>query len=355
MTILEPIGVCGQIIPWNFPLLMWAWKIAPAIAAGNCVVIKPAEQTPLTALICGELCVKAGFPPGVINILPGYGPTAGAAISSHPDIDKVAFTGSTDIGRIVMKAAADSNLKGVTLELGGKSPLVVFDDADLDQALAVAHFGLFFNQGQCCCASSRIYVQEGVYDQFVAKATEAAKKRVVGDPRAPTTDQGPQVDEEQFKKILDYIKSGKEQGAKLMCGGGAGPECGFFVQPTIFADVQDDMKIAREEIFGPVMSIIKFKTMEEVIKRANDTNYGLAAGVCSTSLNNALTFARNVRAGTVWINCWDAFSANVPFGGYKESGLGRELGEYGLRQYCEVKVINIALPIHRPNIQKEAD
>jgi aldehyde dehydrogenase (NAD+) len=346
--------VVGQIIPWNFPLLMWAWKIGPAIATGNVVVMKPAEQTPLTALRVGELVVEAGFPPGVINILPGYGPTAGAAISLHHDVDKVAFTGSNEVGKIVMMVAA-KNLKGVTLELGGKSPLVVFDDANLDVAIESAYVGLFLNQGQCCCASSRLFVQEGIYDEFVRRATERAKNRVVGDPKNPKTEQGPQVDQEQFDKILRYISLGKQQGAKLLTGGNRHGDRGFFIEPTVFADVTDDMDIAREEIFGPVMSIIKFKTMEEVIKRANNTHFGLAAGVCTTNIDRALTFAHNVRAGTVWINCYDAFFANAPFGGYKQSGIGRELGEYGLRQYCEIKTVTMALPKVKYNIEVQAD
>jgi len=355
MTLHEPVGVCGQIIPWNFPLLMWAWKVGPALACGNCIVMKPAEQTPLTCLMATQKCLEAGFPPGVVNVVPGYGPTAGAAISSHPDIDKVAFTGSTEVGRLIMKAAADSNLKGVTLELGGKSPLVVFDDADVDLAVQVAHMGLFFNHGQCCCASSRLFVQEGIYEKFVEKAVAAAKATKVGDPMNPETFQGPQVDEEQYNKILQYIKAGVDQGAKLETGGKAFGKEGYFIEPTVFSCVTDNMKIAQEEIFGPVMSVIKFSTMEEAIKRSNDTSYGLAAGVVTNDLNRSLTFARNVRAGTVWVNCYNAFNMNVPFGGYKESGLGRELGSYGIRQYSEVKSVTIALKKHTANIQKEAD
>lgn len=350
-TVHEPIGVVGQIIPWNFPLLMWAWKVGPAIACGNTIVLKPAEQTPLTALRAAQLCVEAGFPPGVINVIPGYGPTAGAAISEHPDIEKVAFTGSTEIGRIVMQAAAKSNLKNVTLELGGKSPMVVFEDADLDEAADVSHFGLFFNHGQCCCAGSRLYVQESVYDKFIEKAVSRAQKRVVGNPRDVKTEQGPQVDEEQFKKIMGFIDSGKKQGAKLAFGGKRVGDRGYFIQPTIFTDVKDDMTIAQEEIFGPVLSIIKFKTMEDLIKRANWTSYGLAAGVMTKDINKALTFAHNVKAGTVWVNCYNVLSAAVPFGGFKQSGIGRELGEYGLRQYSEVKAVTIKLPKHKGEVE----
>jgi aldehyde dehydrogenase (NAD+) len=350
-TLHEPVGVVGQIIPWNFPLLMFTWKVAPALACGNTVVLKPAEQTPLTALRAGELLIQAGFPAGVINILPGYGPTAGAAITEHLDVDKVAFTGSTEVGRLIMLAAAKSNLKNVTLELGGKSPLVVFEDADIPQAVEIAHLGLFFNQGECCCASSRLYVHEKIYDAFVKASVERAQKKVVGDPFDAKTEQGPQVDKEQYEKILEYIQHGKDEGAKLLCGGKALGDKGYFIEPTVFADVKDDMKIAQEEIFGPVMSIIKFSDMGEVIKRSNKTTYGLAAGVITKDLNRALTFAHNVRAGTVWVNCYDVFNAAAPFGGYKASGLGRELGEYGLRQYTEVKTVTIHLPKFHENIE----
>jgi aldehyde dehydrogenase (NAD+) len=350
-TLHEPVGVVGQIIPWNFPLLMFTWKVAPALACGNTVVLKPAEQTPLTALRAGELLIQAGFPAGVINILPGYGPTAGAAITEHLDVDKVAFTGSTEVGRLIMLAAAKSNLKNVTLELGGKSPLVVFEDADIPQAVEIAHLGLFFNQGECCCASSRLYVHEKIYDAFVKASVERAQKKVVGDPFDAKTEQGPQVDKEQYEKILEYIQHGKDEGAKLLCGGKALGDKGYFIEPTVFADVKDDMKIAQEEIFGPVMSIIKFSDMGEVIKRSNKTTYGLAAGLITKDLNRALTFAHNVRAGTVWVNCYDVFNAAAPFGGYKASGLGRELGEYGLRQYTEVKTVTIHLPKFHENIE----
>src|SRR5208282_4076654 len=261
----EPVGVVGQIIPWNFPLLMQAWKLGPALAAGNTVVLKPAEQTPLTALRVGELLIEAGFPPGVVNILPGYGPTAGAAIAWHHGVDKVAFTGSTEVGHLIMEAAAKSNLKRVTLELGGKSPNIVFADTDLDEAVEGAHFGLFFNHGQCCCAGSRVFVEEKIYDQFVERSGVRAKNRTVGDPFDAKTEQGPQVDHAQFEKVMGYIDSGRTEGAKLVCGGNRVGDKGYFIQPTVFADVQDDMKIAREEIFGPVMSIIPFKSVDEVV------------------------------------------------------------------------------------------
>jgi len=342
-TRLEPVGVVGQIIPWNFPLLMQAWKLAPALATGNTVVMKPAEQTPLTALRVGELIVEAGFPPGVVNLLPGYGPTAGAAIARHMDVDKVAFTGSTEVGHLIMEASAKSNLKRVTLELGGKSPNIVFADADLDQAIEGAHFALFFNQGQCCCAGSRLFVEETAYDEFVERSATRARRRTVGDPFDPATEQGPQVDQDQYNKVMRYIESGKKEGARLVCGGGSVGDRGYFVQPTVFADVKDDMTIAREEIFGPVMSIIKFRDIDDVVQRANRTEYGLAAAVWTRDIGKAYAIANNVRAGTVWINCYDVFDAAAPFGGFKQSGMGRELGEYGLQQYTEVKTVTVKL------------
>jgi aldehyde dehydrogenase (NAD+) len=339
----EPVGVVGQIIPWNFPLLMQAWKLSPALATGNTVVMKTAEQTPLSALRIGELIIEAGFPPGVVNILSGYGPTAGAAIARHMDIDKVAFTGSTEVGHLIMEAAAKSNLKRVTLELGGKSPNIVFADADLDKAIEGAHDALFFNQGQCCVAGSRLFVEERCYDEFVAKSVERAKNRVVGDPFDPKTEQGPQVDKDQFDKVMGYIEVGMREGAQMLCGGNRVGDKGFFIEPTVFTDVRDDMKIAQEEIFGPVMSIIKFKDVDEVIQRANSTMYGLAAGVWTKDITKAHAIANNVRAGTVWVNCFDVFDAAAPFGGFKQSGIGRELGEYGLQQYTEVKTVTIKL------------
>jgi len=335
----EPVGIVGQIIPWNFPLMMAAWKLAPALTAGNVVILKPAEQTPLSALRLGELIVEAGFPAGVVNILPGYGPTAGAAITGHMDIDKVAFTGSTEIGRLIQKASAESNLKRVTLELGGKSPFIVFKDADLDEAVEIAHSALFFNMGQVCNAGSRLYVQEDIYDEFVKKAVERAKKRVVGNGKEAGVEQGPQVDDEQFKKILHYIDLGKKEGAKLLTGGERHGNEGYFIQPTVFGDVQDHMTIAREEIFGPVQSILKFKTIDEVIARANDTFYGLAAGLCTKDIATAQKCVDNIRAGTVWVNTFHMIKTQSPFGGFKMSGIGRELGEYGLAQYSEVKTV----------------
>ncbi len=339
----EPVGVVGQIIPWNFPMLMLAWKLAPALATGNTVVMKPAEQTPLSALRIGELIVEAGFPEGVVNLLPGFGPTAGGAIARHMDVDKVAFTGSTEVGQLIMEAAAKSNLKRITLELGGKSPNIVFADTDLDEAVEGAHFGLFFNHGQCCCAGSRVFVEEKIYDQFVEKSGARARRRTVGDPFDPKTEQGPQVDQIQFDKVMSYIDSGRDQGAKLVCGGDRVGDRGYFIQPTVFADVQDDMKIAREEIFGPVMSIIPFKTADEVVDRANRTNYGLAAAVWTRDIKKAHAIANSVRAGTVWVNCYNVLDTRAPFGGFKQSGIGRELGEYGLQQYTEVKTVTVKM------------
>jgi aldehyde dehydrogenase (NAD+) len=339
----EPVGVVGQIIPWNFPLLMQAWKLAPALATGNTVVMKPAEQTPLTALRVGELILEAGFPEGVVNLLPGYGPTAGASIANHMDVDKVAFTGSTEVGHLIMEASAKSNLKRVTLELGGKSPNIVFADADMDQAIEGAHFALFFNQGQCCCAGSRLFVEDKCYDEFVEKSVARAKSRKVGDPFDASTEQGPQVDQAQFDKVLGYIEAGKREGASMLCGGGRWGHQGYFVEPTVFADVQDHMKIAEEEIFGPVMSIIKFKDISDVIQRSNRTLYGLAAAVWTRDIGKAHAIANGVRAGTVWVNCYDVFDAAAPFGGFKQSGIGRELGEYGLQQYTEVKTVTVKI------------
>ena len=339
----EPVGVVGQIIPWNFPMLMLAWKLAPALATGNTVVMKPAEQTPLSALRIGELIVEAGFPEGIVNMLPGYGPTAGAAIARHMDVDKVAFTGSTEVGHLIMEAAAKSNLKRVTLELGSKSPNIVFADTDLDDAVEGAHFGLFFNHGQCCCAGSRVFVEEKVYDQFVEKSGVRARNRTVGDPFDPKTEQGPQVDQSQFDKVMGYIESGRSEGAKLVCGGSRVGDRGYFIQPTVFADVNDDMAIAREEIFGPVMSVIPFKSLDEVVTRANRTTYGLAAAVWTRDIKKALAISNSVRAGTVWVNCYNVLDSRAPFGGFKQSGIGRELGEYGLQQYTEVKTVTVKL------------
>jgi aldehyde dehydrogenase (NAD+) len=339
----EPVGVVGQIIPWNFPILMQAWKLGPALATGCTIVLKPAEQTPLTALRIAELAMEAGLPEGVLNVIPGYGETAGAAIAEHMDVDKVAFTGSTEVGKLIMQAAARSNLKRVTLELGGKSPNIVFADSDLDAAVEGAFFALFFNQGQCCCAGSRLFVEGKIHDQFVEKLHARTKKQKVGDPFHPETTQGPQVSQEQFDRVMSYISSGKEQGAKLLHGGNRVGDKGYFIEPTIFTDVQDTHKIAQEEIFGPVLSVIRFDSVEEVIERGNKNMYGLAAAVWTKDIKKAHRLAAELKAGTVWINCYDVFDAAAPFGGFKMSGIGRELGEYALRNYTEIKTVTVAL------------
>ncbi|OAP62932.1 aldehyde dehydrogenase [Fonsecaea erecta] len=339
----EAVGVCGQIIPWNFPLLMWSWKIGPALATGNTVVLKTAEQTPLSGLFAATLCEKAGIPAGVVNILSGFGKTAGAAIASHMDIDKVAFTGSTVVGRTILQAAAKSNLKKVTLELGGKSPNIVFNDANIEDAISWVNFGIFFNHGQCCCAGSRIYVQSGVYDKFIQAFKERTAKNVVGDPFKADTFQGPQVSKLQFDRIMNYIQSGKEAGAKVETGGERHGTEGYFIQPTIFSNVSEDMKIMQEEIFGPVCSISKFDTEEEVIRLGNETTYGLAAALHTSNLNTAIRVANALKAGTVWVNNYNMISYQVPFGGFKESGIGRELGKYALANYTQVKSVRVRL------------
>lgn len=342
-TLKEPVGVCGQIIPWNYPIPMLTWKIAPALAAGCTIVLKPAEQTPLTALALAALIKETGFPPGVVNVVPGYGPTAGAALTHHPDVDKIAFTGSTEVGRMILGAASAVNLKRVTLELGGKSPLVVFNDADVEKAAQKAHAAAFANAGQCCCAGTRTYVQSGIYDKFVKKAAEIASKRSVGNP-FDDVQQGPQIDKDMYSRVLGYIQAGKEGGARCVAGGDKVGDKGYYIKPTVFADVTDNMKIAREEIFGPVQSILKFDTFEEVIDRANDSNYGLGAGVITNDITTALSFAKQVRAGSIWINTYDHTTSQTPFGGFKDSGIGRELGEDGINQYLEIKTVTLALP-----------
>ncbi|PGH14534.1 aldehyde dehydrogenase [Helicocarpus griseus UAMH5409] len=339
----EPVGVCGQIIPWNFPLLMWSWKIGPAVATGNTVVLKTAEQTPLSGLYAAKLIVEAGFPPGVVNIISGFGRVAGAAISAHMDIDKVAFTGSTMVGRQILQAAAKSNLKKVTLELGGKSPNIVFNDADIENAISWVNFGIYFNHGQCCCAGSRILVEESIYDTFLERFKARAQANKVGDPFKGDTFQGPQISQLQFDRIMGYISEGKAAGAKVEIGGERLGTEGYYIQPTIFSNVTEDMKIVKEEIFGPVCSVQKFKNEEEAIKIANNTSYGLAAAVHTTNLNTAIRVSNELKAGTVWVNNYNLLSYQTPFGGFKESGLGRELGEYALDNYTQVKTVRIRL------------
>jgi len=339
----EPIGVVGQIIPWNFPLLMMAWKIGPALATGNCIILKPSEFTPLTALRVCSLINEAGFPPGVVNVVTGYGETAGRAISEHMGIDKVAFTGSTLIGRKVMEAAARSNLKNVTLELGGKSPNIIFNDADLELAVDWAAHGIYFNHGQCCCAGSRIFVQSGIYDEFLKRFTAKSKSVKLGDPFVNDSHQGPQVSQIQYDRIMGYIDSGKQQGAKVHLGGERHGTEGYWIQPTIFTETRPEMRIVQEEIFGPVCVVIKFEDENDVMRQANDTLYGLAAAVFTTDITRALQVAHKLHAGTVWVNCTNSLHENVPFGGYKQSGIGRELGEYALINYTNVKAVQVNL------------
>jgi aldehyde dehydrogenase (NAD+) len=337
----EPVGVVGQIIPWNFPMLMVAWKWGPALAAGCTIVMKPAEQTPLTCLRMARLAQKAGIPDGVINVVPGFGET-GSAVVKHPGIDKIAFTGSGETAQIIMREAAPT-LKRITFELGGKSPNIVFADADLDAAAAGSHFGLYFNQGQCCCAGSRLFVEEKVYDKFIDRMQAMNKTRKLGDPLDPETEQGPQVDRAQFDKIMHYIALGKKEGAQCLTGGSRWGNRGFYVEPTLFTDVKDNMAIAKDEIFGPVMSILKFKDLDEIVRRANETTYGLAAAVWTRDIGKAHYLANKIRAGTVWVNCYDVFDAAAPFGGFKQSGMGRELGERGLDAYTEWKTVTVSL------------
>ena len=341
-TLRQPVGVVGQIIPWNFPLLMLAWKWGPALACGNTVVMKPAEQTPLTALRVADLAIQVGFPPGVINILNGYGETTGHAMVVHPGIDKIAFTGHVDTAKIITKNAADT-LKRTTFELGGKSPNVIFADCDLDQAVEGAFHAIYFHCGQCCTAGSRLFVEEKIHKEFVERLAAKAKTRKVGDPMDEGTEQGPQVSQEQLDKILGYIEMGQKQGARLVVGGQRVGSKGYFVSPTIFDGVKDDMTIAKDEIFGPVVSVLPFKSMDEVIERANNTSYGLAAAVFTKNIDKAHLFAKAVKAGTVWVNCYHIVDTTTPFGGFKMSGQGRENGEAALDHYTETKTVTVKL------------
>jgi len=338
----EAVGVAGQIIPWNFPMLMTAWKWGPALASGCTIVMKPAEQTPLTCLRMAQLAKEAGIPDGVINVVPGYGPTAGAAVVKHPGVDKIAFTGEHRTAQIIMRDAAES-LKRLTFELGGKSPNVVLADANLDRAAMGAYIGLFLNQGQCCCAGSRVFVEKRAHGEFMEKLTKLTKNRKLGNPFSMETEQGPQIDKAQFDKIMEYIDKGNNDGAKCVSGGERFGDIGYFVQPTVFDDVTDSMAIAQDEIFGPVMSVLTFEDWDDLVKRANNTFYGLAAAVWTKDVTRAHDFARRVRAGTVWVNCYDVFDAAAPFGGFKMSGQGRELGEEGLKAYTESKTVTISL------------
>ncbi|KAK0623413.1 aldehyde dehydrogenase domain-containing protein [Immersiella caudata] len=342
-TIKEPVGVCGQIIPWNYPLDMAAWKLGPALCCGNTVVLKLAEQTPLSMLYLAKLIKEAGFPPGVVNIINGYGREAGAALVQHPKVDKVAFTGSTATGKEIMKMAS-ATMKNITLETGGKSPLIVFEDADLENAVTWSHGGIMSNQGQICTATSRILVHEKVYDEFVEKFKAKVKEiSVVGDPFEETTFQGPQVTKAQYERVLSFIESGRSEGATIAMGGEPAPQKGkgFYIAPTVFTNVKPSMKIFREEIFGPCVAMVSFKTEEEALDLANDTTYGLGAAVFTKDLVRAHRVAREIEAGMVWINSSNDSDFRVPFGGVKQSGIGRELGEAGLQPYCNIKAIHV--------------
>ncbi|XP_026755442.2 aldehyde dehydrogenase, mitochondrial-like [Galleria mellonella] len=343
-TLKQPVGVCGLILPWNGPIVIFVYKVTAALAAGCTVVVKPAEQAPLTTLALAALLAEAGAPKGVINVVPGFGETAGAALTRHKDVAKISFTGSIEVGKLIQQAAGVNNLKRVTLELGGKSPLVIMNDADLNVAVPCAASAIFSMQGQVCVAASRLYVQSDIYDKFVAAAVKYAQSIRIGNPFDPTTQHGPQVDEVTMRKVLGYIEKGKQEGAKLLTGGRRVGDRGYYIEPTVFADVRDDMTIAREEIFGPVQSIFKFDTLEEVLERANNTTFGLAAGIFTTNVNTALQFSKHVEAGVVWVNTYLTIGSHTPFGGVKDSGVGRENGPQCLDPYLEVKSVTINLP-----------
>jgi phenylacetaldehyde dehydrogenase len=338
----EPVGVVGQIIPWNFPLLMAAWKLGPALATGCTVVLKPAEQTPLSALLLAELIAEAGFPDGVVNVVPGYGETAGAALAAHPDVDKIAFTGSTEVGKLILQAAA-GNLKKVSLELGGKSPNLVFADADMKATIPGAASAIFFNHGQCCCAGSRLYVEQSIFDHVVHGVAEQARKIKLGAGFDPDTSMGPLVSEEQMNRVCSYLESGLHEGAEAVVGGHKRPGSGYFVEPTVMVKTKPDMKVVREEIFGPVVCAMPFRDVDKLIAEANQSEYGLAAAVWTRDISKAHRIAEKLRAGTVWINCYNVFDAALPFGGYKQSGWGREMGHESLELYTEVKAICAAI------------
>jgi phenylacetaldehyde dehydrogenase len=342
-TLREPVGVVGQIIPWNFPLLMAARKLGPALATGCTIVLKPAEQTPLSALRLGELFEEAGFPAGVVNIVTGFGETAGAALSAHEDVDKVAFTGSTEVGKMIVQAAGTSNLKKVTLELGGKSPNIVFADADVKQAIAGAASAIFFNHGQCCCAGSRLYIEKPIFDEVLEGITEQAKKIRVGNGLDPKTQMGPLVSHEQFERVTRFMESGAKEGARTVFGGKRVGDKGYFVEPTIFTDTKHSMQIVQEEIFGPVVCAVPFNNPEEIVPVANDSVYGLAAAIWTKDVSKAHRLAKQMKAGSVWINCYNIFDAALPFGGYKQSGWGREMGQAALELYTEIKAVTMQL------------
>lgn len=342
-TLKEPVGVVGQIIPWNFPLLMCAWKLGPALATGCTSVLKPAEETPMSALRLAELIQEAGFPEGVVNIVTGHGETAGAPLAAHPDVDKIAFTGSTEVGRLIVKAAGESNLKKVTLELGGKSPNIILPDADMKPTIAGAANAIFFNQGQVCSAGSRLYVHKSVYDEVMEGVARKAEKMNVGPGLDPNTHMGPLVSETQLKRVCGYLEEGKNEGAKAIAGGERIGDKGYFVKPTVLVDTTHSMKVVKEEIFGPVVTAMPFEDMDDIARQANDSVYGLAAAVWTQNLSNAHKLARRLQAGNVWINCYNVFDAALPFGGYKQSGWGREMGKEAIDLYTETKSVTVQL------------
>jgi phenylacetaldehyde dehydrogenase len=341
-TLREPVGVAAQIIPWNFPLLMAAWKLGPALATGNCVVLKPAEQTSLTALRLAGLMAEAGVPDGVVNVVTGFGETAGAALAAHPDVDKVAFTGSTEVGKLIVAAAGASNLKKLTLELGGKSPNIVFDDAG-PAAIEGAANAIFFNHGQCCVAGSRLYVQQDKFDEVLDGVAAIAKSIKMGPGMEPGTQMGPLVSDEQFRRVSGFLESGKADGATALAGGGRYGDRGYFIEPTVLTNTRPDMKVVREEIFGPVLVAAPFTDLDAIAKVANESEYGLGAGIWTRDISKAHALAKKLRAGTVWINCYNVFDAALPFGGYKQSGWGREMGHEVLNNYTEVKAVTTLL------------
>ncbi len=339
----EPIGVVAQIIPWNFPLLMAAWKLGPVLTAGCTVVLKPAEETPLSALRLAQLCQDAGLPPGVLNVLTGFGESCGAPLAAHPGVDKVAFTGSTEVGKLIVKAASN-DLKKVSLELGGKSPNIVLDDADLDVAIPGASSAIFFNHGQCCCAGSRLFVQEKRYERVLEGVCDAARKIRLGPGLNPATQMGPLVSKVQFERVTGYLRSGEQEGARTVAGGKRHGDAGYFVEPTVLDGTRETMRVYQEEIFGPVVTVMPFKEVDEdLIRRANDTVYGLAAGIWTGNMKRAHRIANRLRAGTVWINCYNIFDAALPFGGYKQSGWGREMGHDVLNNYLETKAVCVSI------------